>query len=147
MTTGQREWNPLWTDPEDDDNKEYVAAIRRMIIAAINWIENHPQATPEWQELNVIDFLRQQGKVIPPGVSPNEINIMAFWSDYYKTKNAAARRWFHVMVQACSQGDPRKEPTSYMMGKAIACGMMLKSNGWDEFNQFMLQPLPGQPRN
>lgn len=133
-----RTWNPLWCEPEDDDNADYVAAIRRIIIASLNWIEAHPNVTPQWRERTKRSVMRQAG--IPDAVAEDTVQIAAAWEDVYQPRNSVTRDWFRAMEQACAKGDPKGKPSSHMMGKGVAAGALLLRLGWDEFNAFMLEP-------
>jgi hypothetical protein len=137
-----REWNPLWHDPEDDTNAEYLAAIRRIMIASINWIEAHPNVKPQWRERSKRSLMRQAG--IPDDVDENTINIAAAWEDIYQPANSFTRNWFREMDRACADGNPKGGASSQMMGKGIAAGALLLRIGWDEFDQFMLSEPEGR---
>lgn len=138
-----REWNPLWSDVEDDDNAEYLASIRRIIVASVNWVEAHPKFSPEWRELSKRSVMRLAG--IPDDVDENTINVAAAWEDIiYQPSNSFTREWFREMERACANGDPKGKPSSHMMGKGIAAGVLLLRNGWDEFDAFMLSEPSGK---
>jgi hypothetical protein len=126
------QWNPLWTDVIDAINPAYVASVRRMVMASINWLADHPQAVLEWREANQQALAMEAG--LPEGAS---VVVIAPWEEIFKPKNADAQDWFSVMSDACGEGDAT--PTSFMMGKAMACGMLFKRDGWESFNQFMLE--------
>ncbi len=138
-----REWNPLWVDPEDDDNAEYLAAIKRLIVASINWIETHPDFRPKWREASTRSLMRQAG--IPDSVAEDTVTIAAAWEDFYQPGNTPTRDWFREMAQACANGKPKDQPSAHMMGKGIAAGSLLLQLGWDEFNLFMLTGPEGTP--
>lgn len=126
------EWNPLWTDVIDDINPAYVSAVRRMVIASINWLAEHPAAEPKWKEPSQESMARAAGL-------PLDTPIIATgaWEDVYLPSNPWARRWFRAISDACGKGNAA--PSAFMMSKAVACGMLFKNSGWDEFNQFMLE--------
>jgi hypothetical protein len=138
---GMREWNPLWHDPEGDANAEYLAAIKRLMIASVNWVEAHPNFKPQYRERDKRDLMRQAG--IPDDVDESTVAIGAAWEDVYQPSNSFTRDWFRAMERACSNGDPKGGPSSHMMGKGIAAGLLVARNGWDEFNQFMLSEPSG----
>lgn len=129
------EWNPLWSDVVDDINPVYLDRVRRMVMASINWLDEHPDAKPEWRELSKEQLARSAG--VPEGTDLSTIAIVGAWEDFYEPKNSYARHWFRAISDACGKGDA--SPSVLMMGKAIACGMLFKKNGWDEFNTFMLE--------
>lgn len=129
-----REWNPLWNDREDDDNPAYLAAIRRIIVASINWIEAHPDFRPVWREINKRAAMRAAG--IPDDVPEANITIAGAWEDYFTPQTSYTRAWFRTMADAGGKG--KDGPSARMMGKGIAAGALLIRNGWDEFDRFML---------
>lgn len=102
-----REWNPEWCDIDIAN----VLAMRRMVVASINWIEQWPEAHPAWRE---------------QGVYAHD------WAQVYIATNEHAQRWFEVIAAACGFC-----PSSVLMGKAIGCGCLLRDLGWDHFDQFM----------
>ena len=104
-----REWNPMWSDI----GTGHTTTMRRMVVASINWVEQWPSGYPEW-------------KVLPLACSDD-------WAMIYQPTNDCARQWFDAIVADCE-----KRPSPVMMGHAITCGTMLRSLGWDRFNQFML---------
>lgn len=141
MSVGKRTWNPLWTDIEDSEaNPTYNDRLRRMVIASINWSETHPNSVAKWRELDKEKLL---GDKLPPGVSIDQVQIVADWDVVYHAENEAAEEWFSAIVEACVEGEEYPEdaaPTALMFTKAIACGIMMKRSGWDGFNQFMISP-------
>lgn len=102
-----REWNSEWRDIDVAN----VLAMRRMVVASINWMEQWPEASPTW---------REQG-----GFSNN-------WQDVYIATNEHAQRWFEVIAAACEF-----HPSSLLMGKAIGCGCLFRDLGWETFDKFM----------
>lgn len=126
------EWNPLWTDVIDDLNPAYVGSVRRMVMASINWLADHPQASPEYREASRAELARRAG--VPAG---EDFQVIAAWEDVYYASNSYARHWFRAMSDACGKGE--SSPTSFMMSKSIACGMLFQRDGWEAFNQFMLE--------
>lgn len=133
------EWNPLWTDVVDNDNPAYRDAIRRMIVASLNWLAAHPNASPTWREPSQASVARAAG--LPEGTP---ITVTGAWEDVYTPTNSYARHWLRAIADAGGKG--RDAPSAYMMSKAVAAGMLFKSGGWDEFNQFMLEePGSGTP--
>lgn len=130
------EWNPLWTDVVDDDNPAYRDAIRRMIMASINWFAAHPDADPTWQEPSEAAVRRAAG------VSDDETYVLTgAWEHIYKPTNPYATYWFRRVSDACGKG--RNAPSAFMMSKAVACGLLFKRDGWEAFNRFMLE-RPGE---
>jgi hypothetical protein len=126
-------WNPLWTDPIDDINAAYVSAVRRMIVASINWMADHSgEVSPKWREPSAASLARRAG--VPVGTS---IVIAAAWEDVYRPRNPQARDWFRAISDACGKGE--SAPSAYMMSKAIGCGILFKRLGWDAFDRFMLE--------
>lgn len=132
------EWNPLWHDPEDNANAEYLASIRRMIIASINWMDANPDRNPEWREPDKRMLARRAG--IPDHIPVDKIAFTGNWEDFFVPRDAAARLWFQAMVDACeAKGGKRNAPSAWMFTKAVACGLLFKREGWDGFNKFMLE--------
>lgn len=129
------EWNPLWPDVVDDFAPSYVGAVRRMVIASINWIDQHPDAVPEWSEPDKQALARMVG--VPPGVAISDVAFICAWEDMYTPKNAHARHWFRAMADACGTG--KNAPSNVMMSKAVYCGLLFKKVGWNEFNTYMLE--------
>lgn len=132
-----REWNSAWMDVVDGDNIDYTHAARRMVMAAINWIEEHPDAQPQWQEISTANLLLSLGVVLPEDVDISRVWVTADWRQMIRPISNDAADWFGVIVQACDD-DPAKGPSYMMMMKAISCGLLLKNRGWDAFNRFML---------
>lgn len=135
------QWNPLWRDPEDDLNAEYLAAIRRMIMASVNWIANNPDRLPEWREPDKRSIARAKG--VSDTIPLEEISFIGAWEDFYIPRNTAARFWFRAIADACGRG--RNAPSSHMFGKAVAAGSLVKRLGWEEFNRFMLDAHDDKP--
>lgn len=130
-------WNPLWRDPESTDNAAYVASIRRMIIASINWLAAHPDADPKWREPNKRALARRAG--ISDDIPVEDIAFTGNWEDWFVATNDEARRWFDAIETACEAiGGKDNAATSWMFGKAVACGLLFKRDGWEAFDQFML---------
>jgi len=129
------EWNPLWTDVIEGINPAYADAVRRMVMASINWLAEHPQANPEWREPNQAELAKRAG--VPEGVS---FVVTGAWEDIYQPSNSQARHWFRAISDACGHGS--NSPSSFMMSKALACGMLFKRDGWEAFNRFMLERPP-----
>lgn len=102
-----REWNPDWQDIDVAN----VLAMRRMAMASVNWIEQWPEAYPTWRE---------------QGIYSDD------WSQVYIATNEHAQRWFAVIAAACSH-----RPSSFLMGKAIGCGCLVRDLGWEHFDRFM----------
>jgi hypothetical protein len=131
-------WNPLWTDPGDPISAAYTAAIRRMVVASINWLAEHPEADPEWDEIEKRAMARRAG--IPDDVPISRISFAGHWKDFFTPRNPDATAWFNAIAAACEDGGPTSAPSSTMFDKAVACGALFKHEGWDAFNTFMLQP-------
>ena len=106
-----REWNPNWQDISPNQ----VTSMRNMVVASINWIENHSEARPEWQE------------------SETGLWFKADWETVYRATNEDAHKWFRVIIAASGT----ERPSGIMMSKAIGCALMLKQVGWEVFDRFM----------
>ncbi len=133
------EWNPLWHDVEDGSNAEYIASIRRMIVASINWLAEHPDRSPQWKERDRRTIARAAG--VPDDVPLNKIAITGNWEDFYSPTDAAARFWFQAISDACeAKGGKENAASAWMFGKAVYCGLLFRREGWDGFNRFMLEP-------
>lgn len=111
-----REWDLTWRDVVDPISQDYVNSMRRMVMASINWIENHPDALPEWRE-----------------EESTTIMFSTDWENAYEASNEDAAKWFRAITSASTTG----RPSSIMMGKAIAGALLLKQIGWQRFDQFM----------
>lgn len=132
-----REWNPLWEDVVAPGNVDYTATVRRMIVASINWIEEHGADDLQWQERNIRAMLEAAG--VPDDVPLEAIGIIAVWTEFFRPVNDITANWFKTMVEACEADGQGNTPSVYMMRKAIACGMMVSNEGFDNFNAFMCQ--------
>jgi hypothetical protein len=132
------EWNPLWHDPEDNANAEYLASIRRMIIASINWLDANPDRNPLWREPDKRALARQAG--VPDFVPIGDIAFTGNWEDFFIPRDAAARFWFQSIADACeAKGGKRNAASALMFLKAVSYGMIFKRDGWEAFNKFMLE--------
>lgn len=131
-----REWNPLWRDPEDPAHPGYLAAIKRIIMASINWIEAHPNFKPAFREPNKREVMRQAG--VSDDMPEDSVAIAGPWEEWFQPMNAHTREWFRVMSDAGAGG--KAAPTVIMLGKGVAAGLLLLSGGWDAFDKFMLEP-------
>lgn len=125
-----REWNSAWVDVTDGGDADYTDAVRRMIMAAINWIEDHPDVILHWEEISTASLLQSLGVVAPKGA---DVWVTAEWRQMIRPASDGAVDWFNMIEQSC----PRA-PTYMMMMKAIACGILFRNKGWDAFNRFML---------
>jgi hypothetical protein len=60
-----RTWNPLWGDLWEGGQASiaagYADAIKRSVLASINWIEAHPGAKLEWRERDMREIMEQAG--------------------------------------------------------------------------------------
>jgi len=131
------QWNPLWTELEDPEiGADYLASIRRGVMAAINWAAEHPDANPQWQELDREKFLRNHG--IP--TTARNTAFIGEWQMAYRPANDDARAWFAAIDAACKALDPDRGASVHMMDKAIGCAKFFLRYGWDEFDTFMLIP-------
>ncbi len=133
------EWNPLWHDVEDISDAAYTAALRRMIIASINWMDANPDRDPKWREPDKRAIARRAG--VPDHMPLDKIAISGNWEDLFFPTNAAARFWFQAIAGACEAGGgPEKAANAWMFGKAVACGVLFKRDGWEAFDRFMSEP-------
>jgi hypothetical protein len=138
------EWNPLWHDVENVPNAEYIASIRRMILASINWMAANPGRDPKWRERDRRALARAAG--VPDDVPLDKIAITGNWEDFFSPTDAAARFWFRAIADACEAKGGKENPASaWMFGKAVACGLLFRREGWDGFNRFMLEARTEKP--
>lgn len=136
------EWNPLWHDVEIIENAEYIASIRRMIVASINWMADNPDRDPKWRESDKRSLARRAG--VPDDVPLDKIAITGNWEDHFIPIDAAARFWFQAIADACeAKGGKNNAASSWMFGKAVACGLLYRREGWEKFNAFMLESPNG----
>lgn len=141
------DWNPLWHDPEDNDNAEYLASIRRMIMASINWLAANPDRDPLWREPDKRALAREAG--IPDHMPIDQIRFIGNWEDFFIPQDTAARFWFQAIADACEAvGGKKNAASAWMFGKAVACGLLFKREGWEGFNRVMLEtPEPDHKRH
>lgn len=133
------EWNRLWSDPENLGNEAYIASIRRMIVASINWIADHPDADLAWLEPNKRRLARDAG--IPDDVPIETIAFTGDWERFFRPKTDDTNAWFCAMTSACeAMGGPENAPSAWMFGKAVASGILFKRDGWEAFDRFMSEP-------
>lgn len=131
-------WNPLWRDPEDAGNAAYVASIRRMIIASINWLAEHPDANPDWREPNRRALARRAG--VSDDTPVETIAFIGCWEEFFTPANSDAAGWFAAIETACEMiGGKENAATVHMFGKAIASGLLFRRDGWEGFDRFMLE--------
>lgn len=139
------EWNPLWPDPEDNDNAEYLDSIKRMIVASINWMEANPDRDPQWREPDKRALARKAG--VPDDMPIDKIAFVGNWEDFFVPRDTAARYWFQAIEAACmAKGGKENAPSALMFGKAVACGILFRREGWEHFNRFMLETPDGRDR-
>jgi hypothetical protein len=138
------EWNPLWRDPEQDANAEYLDSIKRMIVASVNWMAANPDRDPQWREIDKRTLARRAG--VPDDRPIEDIAIIRAWEDVFVPRDTAARYWFQAIADACeAKGGKRNAPSAWMFGKAVACGILFRREGWEGFNRFMLEAGGGTP--
>lgn len=117
------EWDSAWADVADPINPTYTASVRRMVMASINWIAEHPDAYLAWTERDI--------------AKPLNAVVIAAWEAFYIAENAETMAWFQSISDACAMGNPDHAPSASMMGKALACGLIFKTGGWQEFDQLL----------
>lgn len=136
------EWNPLWHDVESVDNAAYIASIRRMIVASINWMADNPDRDPKWREPDKRSLARRAG--VADDVPLDKIAITGNWEDHFIPIDAAARFWFQAISDACeAKGGKDNAASAWMFGKAVACGLLFRREGWEGFDRFMLEARDG----
>lgn len=132
-----REWNPLWTDPIPADAPEaYKTSIRRAIIASVNYVESRPDFRPRYKDRS--DAIRAG---LPKDIG--SVQFICHWELMFKPQDKRTAQWFWEMDNAASNGQPEASLTSFMMEKAMACGIYVMKFGWAKFNQFMLESTTG----
>lgn len=131
-------WNPLWHDPEGPENAAYLATIKRMMMASVNWMAAHPGVVPEWQEPDRRRLARAVG--IPDEIPLEEIAFTGNWERFYRPTEPLSDSWFKAIVDAAREiGGEENDPSAWMFGKAIAAGTVFHRAGWEGFNATMLQ--------
>lgn len=133
-----REWNPLWTDPVDAEApEEYKASIRRAIMASVNYIESRPDFRPRYKD-------REETIRASLPKETGSVQFICHWELMFKAQDKRTAQWFWEMDNAASRGNPEASLTSFMMKKAMACGVYVMRFGWANFNKFMLEHTDGQ---
>lgn len=92
----------------------YERACRDMVIAGVEWLDEHPDAEPEILEMeNVIGLV--------------------------KADNDAAEQLTDVMADAAED-----TPTGAMMHACVRHVIYVGENGWDEYVELMESPPPDE---
>lgn len=131
-------WNPLWRAPESPDNAAYLATIKRMIMASVNWFAAHPGAEPKWQEADWRKLARAAG--VPDDTPIEDVAFIGNWERFYRPTDDLSQSWFDAIVAgARALRGEEDDASARMFGKAIAAGVMFSHEGWEGFNATMLQ--------
>jgi hypothetical protein len=133
-----REWNPMWNGALDDTDpvSRYNDQLKRMVVASIDWVEDHPTAILAWKERDIRSIMQQVG--IPDDISPEQVQIIAPWDFHLRADNQATDEWFRFIIERGLNGGPKEEePTVRMMQKAMAFGMLVMKEGWDAMNTWV----------
>lgn len=121
-----REWPALAGEISGfgTERPEYEAACRRMVLAAADWLEQHPRVFIDWRE--------RRPRV--PGTPDEQIALVSNWENVIRPMNDRTRDLCQVMHAACcgDEGD-RAGPSYMMMAKALQHARYIKAQGWDAY--------------
>jgi hypothetical protein len=130
------EWQDGWVDIADVPEPEYVERSRRAVMAAVNWIAEHPKAQIRYQQRNLRRMADAAG--VSPDVPLETIFFSGAWEDYIKPETSDCRQFCRAIAKAViADGDENASPTFAMMRKAMLCAQLFHRQGWDEFSKFM----------
>lgn len=131
------EWQEGWVELVNPDQKpEYIAAVHRAVMAAVNWMAEHPKAKIRYRIRDLREIANRGG--IDPAVPLERVEFIGGWKELIRPDTSDCRQLCRAIDQAVANGEgPEVTATFTMMDKALHCAHLFHMEGWDEFSKFM----------